>query len=155
MAITLHTIIDAVETTLSTAVTIIRSQTFDKLTEGINSADTPLLQVYPEAFDGNMSAGSETDKLTLQGNPPVRRGRYTIIADYYPRQRSHIDEDMAAVVAGLDAMTNVLEAQVCKTPFGIPKGNVRSFQWNWRRVVFEYAGAMYLGFRFTLVLEVF
>ncbi len=155
MAITFHAILDAIETTLSAALTITRSQTFDELTEGINSADTPLLQVYPEALEPNVSAGSQTDKLTLGGDPPVRREVYVVFADYYARQRSHIGEDMGALVGGIDAMTTVLEAQTCKNPFGLDEGNVRSFQWGWRRVVFEYAGAQFIGARCTITLEVF
>lgn len=155
MPITLHAMVDAVETTLSAATTVVHSQTFDELTEGIHSGDAPLLQVYPEELAPLVSAGSQTDKLTLGGSPPVRREGYTIFADYYARQRSHIGEDMAALVAGVDAMTDVLEAQNCKTPFGVPADTVRSFQWSWRRVVFEYAGAKFIGMRCAIKLEVF
>jgi hypothetical protein len=149
MSITLAQICDAIESALDDATTITRSQSFDELTEGIGSADTPLLQVYPEAC-GPVSLGSETDKLTLGGSPPHRREQYTIHADYYARQRSHIAEDMEALVDGIDAMTDVLEDQGCP-PFDLD--GISSFQWSWRRVVFPYAGAEYMGARFTIVLE--
>ena len=149
MSITLHQIVDAVEATLSAAGGLVRSQTFDALTEGIGSADLPLLQVYPESLEFVDPSGS-SDRMTFGG--AVRQEVYVIHADVYCRQRSHIGEDMAALVKMIDAITDVLEAQDCP-PFGL--AGIKSWQWSWSRVQFEYAGAQFVGARFVLHLRIY
>ena len=148
--ISLAQICDAIESELSAATTVTRSQSYDKLTEGAH--DLPMLQVYPEACDP-VSTDSATDKLTLGGSPPHRQETYTIFADYYARQRSHIGEDMKALVDGIDAITARLEAQNTCPPFGL--AGIRTFQWSWRRVAFDYGKVKYMGARFTIILRVF
>ena len=151
MAITLAQICDAIEATLATATTVKRSQSHDELTEGIH--DTPMLQVYPE--NGRQDAGEgSTDRFTFGGGGnPVRQTELTIHADYYARQRSHIGQDMEALVDGIDAITNVLEGQDQKNYFGL--AGIQAFSWRWDRVVFIYAGVNYIGARFMLTVRVF
>jgi len=150
MAITLAQICDAIESTLDDATTVVRSESYDELSDGVQ--DTPLLQVYPE--NGLQSAGGATDRHTFGGGgDPARQTELTIHADYYARQRSHIGEDMAALVNGIDALQDVLEGQDQKPYFGLE--GIRAFSWRWDRVVFEYAGVQYMGARFILTVRVF
>jgi hypothetical protein len=136
---------------LVTAGDLVRSESYDELSEGIN--DENVLQVYPESIDP-VAAGSETHKRTLGGSGgPVIHEAITVFADYYARQRSHIDEDMATLVAGIQAVREELKNQDCPTPFGLE--NVGSFQWSGNRVIIEYAGVQFMAWRWTLVFEVF
>lgn len=148
--ITLAQICNAVESELGAATTLERSESYDELTEGVS--DTPMLQVYPDSC-ALVSTGSGTDKLTLGGDPPHRQQTITIIADYFAHHRANIGEDMAHLVDGVDAITLTLEAQNTCPPFGL--AGIRTFQWRWDRVVFDYGGAKYMGARFTIVLQVF
>lgn len=149
MSISTAQILDAIEATLSTAPILARSMSYDELTEGIN--DTPLLQVYPES--GDQDPTGNTDRTTFKA--VVRQTNITVICDYYAQQRKHIGEDMAALVDGVDAMTNIFEAQDTKPYFGLD--GIKAFHWSWSRVVFDYGDAAikYIGARFTLTIRVF
>jgi hypothetical protein len=148
-SITLAQILDAVEGTLATAPTLARSMSYDELTEGIN--DTPLLQVYPEA--GDQDPTTANDRTTFTAG--VRQTNITINCDYYAQQRKHLGEDMAALVDGIDAMTNLFEAQDTKPYFGLI--GIKAFHWSWQRVIFDYGdpAIVYVGARFTLLIRVF
>ena len=147
--VTLGEIVDAIESTLSAVSTLARSQSYDELTEGMN--DYPTLQVYPE--DGDQDPSGNTDRTTF--GAVVRQTVFTIHADYYARQRSHIGEDMDALVDGIDAMQNVFEQQNTKPYFGLT--GIQAFHWSWRRVVFTYGDPQlsYMGARFTITVRVF
>ena len=147
MAITLAQICDGIETALGAATTVARSQSYDELTEGVH--DTPLLQVYPEG--GSQSADSATDRYTFGGG--VRQSQFTIHADYYAAQRVDIGQDMKALVDGIDAIQNELEAQD-RTRFGYSDSNL-AFRWEWNRVQFQYNEANYMGARFIITVTVF
>lgn len=148
-SITLAQIIDAVESTLATAPTLARSMSYDELTEGIN--DTPLLQVYPEA--GDQDPAGNADRTTFRAG--VRQTNITVNCDYYAHTRANIGEDMAKLVDGIDAMTNIFEAQDTKAYFGLT--GIKAFHWSWQRVIFEYGDSQikYVGARFTLTIRVF
>ena len=147
--ITLAQMLNAVETTLSAALTTGQSQAYDQLTEGVN--DLPTLQVYPE--DANQDAQYATDRTTFQAG--CRQTSQTIFADYYARQRSHIGEDMKALVDGIDAITDIFEAQDHLPLFGLV--GIKNFHWSWQRVVFTFGDEQvkYMGARFTIVLRVY
>jgi len=149
MAVTLGQILDAIEATLATATTVNRSESYDELTEGIH--DFPMLQVYPEVGTQDPSGG--TDRTTFKGG--VRQTEFTIHVDYYARQRSHIGEDMSALVDGIDALQNVFEAQDTKPYFALD--GIRAFKWSWSRAVFTYGdpNVSYIGARFVLIIRVF
>lgn len=147
MSITLAQICDAITDTLDNAVTVKRGESYDELTEGIQ--DLPTLQVYPES--GIQSAGSSTDRFTMRGG--IRQTEFVINADYYARQRSHIGEDMEALVDGIDAITDVLEGQDEKPYFGL--SGIMAFSWRWDRVTFIYADIQYMGARFAITVRVF
>ena len=146
MAITYNQILTAVYNHLNAALTA-RGQNFNALTEGMN--DTPAFQVYPESMDP-ASSDSGTQTFTLRSG--VIQETHVIHVDYYARQRSHLGEDMAALVVGLDAICTSLEAAGCP-PFGL--AGIKSFQWSWSRVLFDYGGVAYVGVRFVLRLRTF
>lgn len=149
MAITLAQICDAIESTLGAASTVAVSQSYNELTEGVH--DFPLLQVYPEA--GSQDPYGGTDRTTMQGG--VRQTEFTIHADYYARQRSHIGENMDAVVDGVDALQVILDGQDHQ-PFGLGSSNV-SFRWEWTRALFTYGDPQlsYVGARFIITVRVY
>lgn len=153
----LSAIINAIEDTLDAAASLLRSQSYDQLTEGIH--DYPLLQVYVENND--VDRGQQTERTSFTG--ATRQKGYTVYADVYARQRSNIAEDMAQLVTTVDELEDILEAQDAlvahSSPlFGLTEAGhpvIRSFRWSWSRVVFEYGGVQYMGARFVLNLIVF
>jgi len=147
MSITIAQICDAIETTLATATTSPKTESYDELSEGLQ--DMPLLQVYWEASMQSPPGG--TDRYTFQGG--VRQSWITIHADYYAQQRSHLGEDMEALVDGIDALTDVLEGQDLKPYFGLE--GIKAFSWEATRVTFDYAGVLYIAARFVIQVRVF
>ena len=138
-------LVDAVETTLSTAASLGRSQTYDEITEAVQ--DWPLLQVYPEENLGTDFTG-DTDRVTLSGKHSIKE--YLIYADLYARQRSHIGEDMGQLVETINELEDILD-DLSYPLFG--RDEVTSFRWSWRRVVFTYGGVDYVGARFSIVVR--
>lgn len=154
-AVTVKQICDAIDATLGEALIVsgdlVDSQNFNELTEGMN--DERVLQIYPEE-ESPASVGSETQKLTF-GSTPFIDEEIIIHCDFYTRQRSHLGEDMAMLVSGIDVIRANLKSQNCPNPFNLT--GIANFQWSWRRVVFEYGGPelKYIGARFRLVLRTF
>lgn len=153
--VTVEQICDAIDATLGAALvaagSLIRSDNFDELTEGMN--DEKVLQIYPEE-ETTVSVNSETGQITFGATPFIDE-EIVIHADFYGRQRSHIGEDMAVLVTGIDAIRANLKTQNCPNPFGLT--GLANFQWSWQRVVFEYGAPelRYIGARFRLVFRTF
>jgi len=155
--VTLHQIVDAIETTLGTATGLAVSETFDELTEGVH--DRALLQVYPDSVV-TVDANTRNDRTSLSRGVAITE--FVIHADLYAQQRTSIGEDMAALVPLIDAITARLEAQQGSPLFGltITSGGktycpIKSFRWSWSRVVFEYAQSQFMGARFIISVRVF
>lgn len=149
MSVSIAEICDAITETLTPAVGLARAQSYDELSEGMN--DLPALQVYPEM--GNQDPSGNADRTTFRA--AVRQTELTIFADYYARQRSHIGEDMAALVSGIDAIVDELEKQDTKPYFGLE--GIKAFSWSFRRVTFVYGDPQvsYIGARFEIKVRVF
>ena len=147
--ITLAQICNAIKTTLATAAEVDVSQSYNELTEAV--VDQKLLQVYPDS--GQQDPSGSTDRTTFQAK--VRQTSITILVDYYAKQRSNLGEDMAQLVDGIDAITNVFEAQDTKPYFGLD--GIRAFSWSWQRATFEYGDPLQrlIGARFTIILRIF
>ena len=137
---------DGIESYLSAASGIARSESYDELTEGIH--EDLLLQVWPQS-GSPVSTGSGTHKLTLDGG--VIAEEIIIFADVY-RPRRHLGEDMKALVDGVDALRVIVKAQDCP-PFNLT--DIRTFKWSWAIGSFEYQGVTDLRGWFTFVLNVF
>lgn len=149
MAITVAQICDAVESTLSAAGPLVGSQSYNELQDG-SLQDYPIIQVYPDS--GIQSSDSRTDRRAFGGG--IRQTELDIIVDLYARQRSHLGEDMDALVGGIDALAAIFEAQNDKPFFGL--AGIQAFQWGWERVSFVYGDGQlpYVGARFTITITV-
>ena len=149
--LTTAAICDAVESVLGAVTGIVRSESYDELTEGIQ--DVPLLQVWP-ASGAPVSSDSGTHKFTLGGDDSdfTIQETITIYADLWAKQRAHIGEDMSKLVGALDNICAELRKQDCD-PFDLE--GLQSFQWSWVVGTAEWAKQLYLRVRFTLVFRVF
>ena len=149
MSVTIASICDAIESTLGAATGITRSQSYDELGESIQ--DVPLIQVYPEMLRGN--ATGETDRSSFRGT--IRQTEVVIITDLYARQRSHMGEDMKALVNEIDAIIDVIEAQDTKPYFS--EDGIKAFNWRGERVTFVYGDNQlpFVGMRFYFTIRIF
>jgi hypothetical protein len=150
MPVTIVQVNSAIETTLATATGLTFTQDYDELTEGM--ADTPNLQVY---FVEEITDPTSTSAQTTFG-AGVRQVEWTFHADLYARQRSHIGEDMGALLPLVDAIRDTLEAQTGPTYFG--QAGIKAIkQWTARQVVFRYGepDLPYIGTRFIIKVRVF
>jgi hypothetical protein len=151
--VTIGAICDAVADTLSTTAGIERTQSYDELTEGMNT--WPTLQVYPDNWE--VSFESETDRLSfvdaVTGIPGHRQTHITLILDLVVRPRSQLAEDWRAAVDLASALHDKLDEEGACPHFGLD--GIRSFRWSAQRVLYPYAQMRYVGFRFTLELRIF
>ena len=147
-------IVNAVETTVSVALSLRRSQSYDELTEGIH--EYPLLQVYPSGNTGT-AWNSETDRYTFRGpvgpDPAAHHSvkEYLINVDVYARQRSHINEDMKQVVDTVNEIEDILDDQAYPV-FG--RDDIFSTHGAWNYVMFDYGGVLFAGARFIITVRV-
>lgn len=146
MSISIYNATEAIRSTLAGAVD--RATANETLTDGMN--DLTAMQVYFERAEA--SAGSNTDRVTF--GAAIRRSLWTFHVDVYARQRSHIGEDMAAVVNTADAVIDLLETQTTGAPFGL--AGIKTFRWTAERATFVYGDPelRYAGVRFIIVLSV-
>lgn len=141
--LTLETICDAIAAEFAAVTSLVRVQSPDDLTEGMH--DTPTLAVYPVSVTRN------PDQFTLR--QAVRRTQITARADVFVAPRANIDEDIVDVVDVTDAIIAELDAQ--REPPYFHCAGIRSLNWRWELVTFDYAGGKYSGGRFTLDMEVY
>jgi hypothetical protein len=151
MPVTIGEICDGIATTFDADadLALVRVESYNEITEGINAGDCPLLQVYPE--DGTIDETGRTDRTTFGGG--VRQKMIRINCDFYTRQRSHIGEGIGETVDLIDNIIDALEGQNLKPYFGVT--GIQAWSVTWNRVMFEYAGARYPGTRFVLTIWVF
>ncbi len=123
-----------------------RLEQYDELTEGMPDRGT--LQVYVDQNIGT-SFDSDTHKLTLATKHTLKE--YVVLADFYVRPRSQIAEGMAEFHQSVDYFEDILDVQDCPN-FG--RAEIRSFIWNWDRVIFEYDGVLYVGLRMFITIRV-
>lgn len=151
MSITIAQICDAIESTLSTAISGSRMQSYNELTEGMNDNNT--LQVYPES--GRQDATTGNAQKTFGGE--IRVTELIFHVDYYCKQRAHLGEDMRRLVNGIDNIITTLEAQQNTNDyFGL--AGIKSFgPYTWTRVTFVYGDQLqpYIGARFIIPVRVF
>ena len=139
---TLIAICDAVESHLGDATGIARSQSYDELTEGMNT--TPTLAVYPQS-------GATVYQHTFRQG--VRITHATIHIDIIAKQRADLKGDMAVLVPLIDAVQTEIEKEREGYLFGLD--GVQWGDWRWERVVFDMAGVEYIGARFFMDLTVY
>jgi len=155
MSVTIAQICDAIEAVVGSVATVTRSQSYDELTEGINSADMPLVQVYWE--DLGMAPPGGTDRTTFKAERRNKEFHFNV--DVYAQQRAHIGEDMKVLVDVFDDILPALESQDKKPYFDLLADDgtpaIKAWALTARRVTFEYAEANYVGCRAILTVWVF
>jgi len=153
--IELGAIIDAVESTVSSATGIKLTQGYGDLTESIPAGDLPLLQVW--ARSGRVDPTGDTDRYTLGGsNDPHRHKFITVFVDLYAKPRgASLGEEMAASVSSIDAIMDAMETEDSAPFFGLATDQIKSFSWLWNYDVFDYADAQYSGARFEIEVVVY
>lgn len=142
---------DAVESTLADATGLTYTQSFDELSEGVN--DTPLLQVYPEEFEIDISSAN-ADRTTFQGG--VRQTEILLHCDIYAARRSNLGQNIKKAVELTDACIVVFKQQNTKPYFGL--SDIKSFHvGRGIRVIFTYGDReqQFTGWRIPLTLLVF
>ena len=149
MAVTIAEICDAITAVVGSVATVTRSQSYDELTEGINSADTPLVQVYWEELA--MAPPGSTDRTTFIAGR--RNKQMAFHVDVYGQQRSHVGEDMASMVGVFDDILTALEAQDEKPYFDLE--GIKAWSLTARRVNFDYGDAKYTGCRAIITVWVY
>jgi len=150
MAVTIAEICDAIETTLSTGTGIVRHQSYNELTEGINAGDLPLLQVYFESL--GIDPEGRTDRTAFKGG--LRNKPITIHADVYVSQLAHIGQGNKALVNMVDTLIDKIETQNEKPYFG--EDDIKSFSIpSIQRATVKYASADYVMARFTFIVWVY
>ena len=159
--VNIGTICDGIANMLSTTPGLNRTQSYNEMTEGMNTL--PTLQVYPETWE--TSSDSETDRINFvdaaTGIPGHRYTTITYHLDLYARQRSQLNEDWGRAVDMADALDTMLVNNLGSCPFfGIP-GVKSPPRWEATRVIFQYGQDArgnpfeYTGFRFVLTVRVF
>ena len=148
-SITYAQITNAIESKLGAATGLSRSQSYDKLTDGMT--DTPTLQVYWER--------DVTDPQGMTHQTTFRRGvqqvEMVFHADLFARQRGHIGEDMRVLYVVMEAVRATLEAETTKPYFDLD--GIQAFRWTGERVTFEYGDPMlrFIGARYVITVRVF
>lgn len=145
----IHTVIEELVTTGD----IERVENYNELREGVNT--TPTVQVYPERWE--VDAATDTDRTTFvdgsTGLPGVRQTALVVRLDVYVRQRSQLNEDWGEAVDLASTISDKLDEQGGCPLFA--QAGIRSMHWTCQRVVFDYAGVLYTGWRFEIVVRVF
>jgi hypothetical protein len=141
MSVTLAAICDAITAHLEDVPGLKAGQSYEELTEGMNTF--PTIQVYPQS--------GSTDQLTFRQKSRIHTA--LIHVDLYAGQRSDLKGNMASLVAVLDALQTEYEKENEGAPFGVD-----GVQWaplRWERVTFLLAGIEYIGARFYLDLRMY
>lgn len=145
-------ICDAIAQTLSGASGLKAVESFSALKEAI--PDCPVLRVYPEAAEGDVTAVNN-DRASFRGG--VRVQEVEIVCDVPCRQRSDLAEDSKATVEMADQLMDILEQQDTKPYFGL--AGINGFRWRWERTVFMVGagdGAVaHLGIRLRIFCRIF
>jgi len=143
----------AIADEMATITSIKSVQDYDELKEGQQTL--PALQVLAESWETDIS--SETDRTTFvdatTGIPGLRQCEVTVVLALLVRQRSQLNEDWREAVDVASDVQDKLEEQGACPIFGLD--GIGSFHWRADRVVWDYAGVLYTGYRFTLNLRVF
>jgi len=148
---TFATLNTAIEDTLSTATGITRSQDLSEITDNIPEGDLPLLQVYPQSWEGM----GETAKNSFGSVSILQQKQFVFHADIYVSTLTNFSQGMTKFVTIAQAITDVLDAQKVRPLFGDSQQVIQNFKWSAERVVFEYSNQKFIGIRVTITLEIF
>ena len=149
MALTLMALCDGIVETLSAATGIKSTKSYDELTTSIPQDQCPRIQGYLDALNPSPQTRQTQQVAFNSSHQPLDIPAFV---DLYARKRSYIWLDMKAMMECVDALTDVIQAQV-KPYFGIQA--IQSFTWHFKRGVLRYGQSSYMGGRFTFVPRIF
>ena len=147
-SITFAQMVNAVEETLGVASSLVDSQSYNELTEGI--IDTPMLQVYWESAFQDPSGGSAQSSF----KSIIRQTHIVIRADLYAAQSSDLAEDMEKTIDVTEEIITILEEQLSRPFFGLE--GIKAFSWTVSRANFTYGDqqTLFMGSRVDISLRV-
>jgi len=157
--VTIIEIRDGIRDTLEDATGVIRAQAGSGttgITEGVQGADMPLVQVY---WERSYAEEEETRYATYGGH--VQTTVHEFHADVYAAQRSHIGENLQQVDTMASAIIVALQAERTAPLFGVTddgdEAAVKAFSWTADRSSFIYGApeTPYPGIRFVIRVWVF
>jgi len=154
-SVTIRSIVDAVALELAAALPIVESGVSHSAVDMQEAiVDLPTLQVYPDSGTQDIASGNTHATSFGAAAVRTRQTELVIFADYYARQRSHIGEDMEALIDGVDAIFDVLEGL---SPPYFSIAAIKEFRWTFERVTFVYGQQeqKFAGIRFTLTIRIF
>lgn len=115
--------------------------------------DLPMAQVYPESSTTDDWMGNNDRSSFAAG---VRVTTFRIVVDIAVRARSHIGEDMKAVIEMADEIQAKMEEQRTRPYFGV--NGIMGFNWRWERVVHQRGAgdgqSLYPGLRLNIEVRV-
>ena len=154
MAVTLGALCNSIAAQFEAGVaSLSRVYEYDEIPEGVNAGDTPLLMVYCESVLAD--ATGETDRGTFQtGTNSIKIKEILIHADFYTSQRAHLMEGVGDAIDVMSEAVDVIEAQ---NEYGYWGNSAIKATAGWRmdRVQFDFAGAIYPGFRAEITVWVY
>jgi len=148
--LTLATMCDAIEVKLGAVMGITRSQSYNELTEGMNT--TPTLQIFPARW--NVDSRTETDRSTFRAG--LRSSDNVFFCDLFIGARGGPSpgQQMSSLVGLIDLINGELETQsLAQPPFGCT--GIKACWWTGEHVTLENSGVLYIGARWTITLRVF
>lgn len=148
--LTLASICDAIESALGAVTGIVRSQSYDELTEGMGSF--PTLQVFPVRW--NVDARTGTDRSTFKAG--LRTTDQTIYCDLFigPRGGPSPGQQMSTLVGLIDLVNVELKTQTAASPpFDLT--GIKACWWTGEHVTLDNSSVLYVGARWTITLRTF
>jgi hypothetical protein len=133
--------------------TLTRVYDYDEIPEGVNAGDTPLLMVYCQSVLADPTG--ETDRGTFQtDNASIKVKEMIFHCDFFTSQRAHSMEDVGDQIDTMSAAIDVIEGQN-EYPYWGNDAIKATAGWRMDRVQFDFAGAIYPGFRVELTVWVY
>lgn len=152
--VTLGELCDSIVATFAAGMSsLTRVFQYDEIPEGVNAGDTPLLMVYWESTLSDPTG--ETDRGTFQTeNKSIKIKEMVFHCDFFTSQRAHSMEDVGDAIDRASEAHDVIEAQN-EFPYWGNTAIKATAGWRMDRVQFDFAGAMYPGFRVELTTWVY
>lgn len=142
MSVTCAAICDAIVAHLEDAPGIARGQSYDELTEGMNT--TPTIQCY-------LQASNTPYQFTFRQGVRLTEALFHLEA--VAAQRSDLKADMKVLMQTIDAIQTELEKEREGPVFGV--AGTQWVNWHGERVSYTYSGIDYMGWRWYLETKIY
>lgn len=137
MMVNFSTICNAIVAHLEDAPGVARGQSYDELTEGMNT--TPTIQCY-------LQSHSTPFQYTFRQGSRITKALFYLEA--VAAQRSDLKADMKVLMQLIDAIQTEIEKEHEGPVFGV--AGTQWVDWRGERVGYNYAGIEYMGYRWYL-----